>query len=115
MFHSDGAIRDFLPDMIADGVQVLDPVQTSAAGMEISGLKEDFGHQLVFHGALDTQWLLPFGSPQKVKDETIRTMRVLGERGGLILGPSHNVQPDVPPENLLAMCQAVKEAGSYPL
>jgi len=115
MFHSDGAIRPFLPDMIADGIQVLDPVQTSAKGMEICGLKEDFGPSLVFHGGLDTQRLLPFGSPEEVKTETIRTLRVLGAGGGLILGPSHNVQPDVPPENLQAMCQAVQEAGHYPL
>ncbi len=115
MLHSDGAIRQFIPDLIADGIQVLDPIQTGCAGMEVGGLKRDFGTDLVFHGAIDAQHILPFASPKEVELETIRVMRALGPGGGLILGPVHNVQPDVPPENLVAMCRAVQDYGRYPL
>jgi len=115
MLHSDGAIREFIPDLIADGIQVLDPIQTSCAGMEVVGLKHDFGPDLVFHGAIDAQYVLPFAAPEAVERETIRVMRALGPGGGLILGPVHNVQPDVPPENLVAMCRTVQAHGQYPL
>lgn len=115
MLHSDGAIREFIPDLIADGVQVLDPIQTSCAGMEVNGLKRDFGAELVFHGAIDAQRILPFASPDVVERETIKVIRALGPGGGLILGPVHNVQPDVPPENLVAMCEATRKYGLYPL
>jgi uroporphyrinogen decarboxylase len=115
MFHSDGAIRSFIPDLIEDGVQVLDPIQTRSKGMDVVALKADFGRDLVFHGAIDTQQVLPFGSPEDVKKETLQVIENLGKGGGLLLGPSHNVQPDVPPENLAAMCQTVMEQGRYPL
>lgn len=115
MFHSDGAIRTFIPDLIEDGVQVLDPIQTRSQGMEVAALKADFGRDLVFHGAIDTQQVLPFGSPEDVKRETLKVIRKLGRGGGLLLGPSHNVQPDVPPENLVALCQTAREFGRYPL
>jgi len=115
MFHSDGAIRPFVPDLIEDGVQVLDPIQTRSQGMEVAALKADFGRDLVFHGAIDTQQVLPFGSPEDVKRETLKVIRKLGRGGGLLLGPSHNVQPDVPPENLVALCQTAREFGRYPL
>jgi uroporphyrinogen decarboxylase len=115
MFHSDGAIRSFIPDFIKDGIQVLDPIQTSARGMALEDLKNQFGSELVFHGAIDTQMLLPAGTPEQVYNETKRVIQILGSGGGLILGPVHNVQPDVPPENLVAMCQAVQKLGGYPL
>lgn len=115
MFHSDGAIRPYIPDLIQDGVQVLDPIQTRSQGMEVAGLKADFGRDLVFHGAVDTQQVLPFGSPEDVRRETLQVIKSLGRGGGLLLGPSHNVQPDVPPENLVALCQTVQDRGRYPL
>ncbi|MEJ2448483.1 MAG: uroporphyrinogen decarboxylase family protein [Anaerolineales bacterium] len=115
MFHSDGAIRPFIPDLIEDGVQVLDPIQTRSQGMEVAALKADFGRDLVFHGAIDPQQVLPFGSPEDVKRETLQVIRKLGQGGGLLLGPSHNVQPDVPPENLVALSQTAREFGRYPL
>jgi uroporphyrinogen decarboxylase len=115
MLHSDGAIRSFIPDLIADGIQVLDPIQTGCAGMEIEGLTFDFGDDLTFHGGIDSQRILPFGTPKSVADEVKRVIFSMGQGGGLILGPIHNVQPDVPPENLVAMCQAVREFGRYPL
>ena len=115
MLHSDGAIRTFIPDLIEDGVEVLDPIQTSAVGMDVDILKRDFGDDLVFHGAIDTQHVLPSGTPEEVNTEVVRIMKTLGPGGGLILGPVHNVQPDVLPENLIAMCQAVQDHGLYPL
>ncbi len=115
MLHSDGAIRPFIPDIIACGIDILDPIQPHCEGMELYGLKRDFGDRIVFHGAIDTQKVLPFGTPEQVEAETIRCMDALGRGGGYILAPVHNVQADVPPENLIAMCKAVKTHGKYPL
>jgi uroporphyrinogen decarboxylase len=115
MLHSDGAIRPFIPDFIDGCIDLLDPVQPICAGMELSGLKRDFGDQLAFHGTVDTQRLLPFGTPSEVEAEVIRCMDALGRGGGLVLGPSHFVQPDVPPENIAALYRAAHEHGKYPL
>lgn len=115
MLHSDGAIRSFIPDLISDGIDVLDPIQTACAGMGVDRLGQDFGNQLVFHGGIDSQRVLPFGSPKVVADEVRRVIKALGPAGGLILGPVHNIQPDVPPENVIAMCEAALKFGKYPL
>ena len=115
MLHSDGAIRPFIPDIIESGVDILDPIQPHCEGMELYNLKRDFGDRLVFHGAIDTQKTLPFGTPEEVAAETLRCIDALGRGGGYILAPVHNVQADVPPENLIAMCEAVKLHGKYPL
>lgn len=115
MLHSDGAIRPFIPDIIECGVDILDPIQPHCEGMELYSLKCDFGDRLVFHGAIDTQKVLPFGTPEQVEAETIRCIDALGRGGGYILAPVHNVQADVPPENLIAMCEAVRAFGRYPL
>jgi uroporphyrinogen decarboxylase len=115
MLHSDGAIRPFLADLIEDGVQVLDPVQPRCAGMDFYELKRDFGAALVFHGGVDTQEVLPFGTPQEVEADVLRCIDSLGKGGGLILAPVHNVQADVPPENLIRMCETAREQGVYPL
>ena len=115
LLHSDGAIRPFIPDIIESGVDILDPIQPHCEGMELYGLKRDFGDRLVFHGAIDTQKALPFGTPEEVAAETLRCIDALGRGGGYILAPVHNVQADVPPENLIAMCEAVKLHGKYPL
>jgi len=115
MLHSDGAIRPFLADLIEDGVQILDPVQPRCAGMDFYELKRDYGEALVFHGGVDTQEVLPFGTPQDVEADVLRCIDSLGKGGGLLLTPVHNVQADVPPENLIAMCQAAQKFGRYPL
>lgn len=115
MLHSDGAIRPFIPDIIASGVDILDPIQPIVPGMDLYELKHDFGDELVFHGGVDTQGLLPFGTPGQVREAVIRCMDALGHGGGYILAPVHNVQADVPPENIIAMCETVKTSGSYPL
>ena len=108
-------MREFLPDIIEDGVDAIDPVQVQCDGMDAEGLKRDFGDKLTFHGAIDTQQVLPLGTPEEAKAEVIRIIRTLAPGGGYILAPMHNVQPDVPPENLVAMCETVKEFGIYPI
>ena len=102
-YHSCGGIRDIIPDLIEIGVDVLNPVQALAAGMEPEGLKRDFGHAITFNGGIDTQDLLPHGTPQQVRDATKRLIEVVGKDGGLILAPSHVFQDDVPVENIIAV------------
>jgi len=101
--HSDGAIREILPDLIAAGIDVLNPIQWRCKGMEREGLKRDFGGRLVFHGGVDNQYTLAFGSVEEVRQEVIDNLRILGEGGGYILAPCHNIQAVSPPENIVAM------------
>lgn len=116
MMHNDGAIHDLLRDYIEMGVAALNPVQVSADGMgDTAVLKAEFGADLVFWGAIDTQSVLPFGSPQDVRDEVKRRLETLGPGGGYVLAPGHNIQKEVPPENVVAMFEAALELGSYPL
>ena len=102
-YHSCGGVRDIIPDLIEIGVDVLNPVQALAAGMEPEGLKRDFGHAITFNGGIDTQDLLPHGTPQQMRDATRRLIDVVGKDGGLILAPSHVFQDDVPVENIIAV------------
>lgn len=83
--------------------------------MEHEKLKREFGDRLSFHAGIDIQEVLPSGTPGEVRDEAIKTMRALGPGGGYILAPTHYVQPDVPPENVIALRDAVLEYGWYPL
>jgi len=109
--HNDGAIRKIIPDMIDAGIDVLNPVQWRCAGMEREGLKRDFGDALVFHGGVDNQQTLAFGSKQDVRQEVLDNIRVLGEGGGYILAPCHNVQAISPPENIVAMYETGYQYG----
>ncbi|MDH7570668.1 MAG: uroporphyrinogen decarboxylase family protein [Armatimonadota bacterium] len=109
--HSDGAIRPNLPNMIEAGIDVLDPVQWRAKGMEREGLVRDFGDRLVFHGGVDNQHTLAFGSVEDVRQEVLDNLRILGAKNGYILGPCHNIQPVSPPENVVAMYETAYEAG----
>jgi uroporphyrinogen decarboxylase len=109
-FHCCGAMREIIPDLIEVGVQVLEPCQVHLPGMEPEGLKRDFGRDLTFFGAINTQRTLPRGTPQEVKAEVRERIRVLGRGGGYILSSDHTVLADVPAENVLAMFEA---AGSY--
>ncbi|MCY3018946.1 MAG: hypothetical protein NTW87_07960 [Planctomycetota bacterium] len=103
LFHSCGTVRPFIPDLIKLGVDVLDPIQPTGPEMQPEGLKRDFGARLSFHGGIDMQNLLPNGTPAQVAAEARRYCEVLGAGGGYILGPAHLFQPDVPPENILAV------------
>ena len=103
IYHSDGALRPLLPDLIAMGVDVLNPVQADAKGMEPVALKADFGDQLVFHGGIDIIRTLPKGTVDEVRSEVSERIRVLGQDGGYLLCSSHHIQSDTPLENVLAM------------
>jgi uroporphyrinogen decarboxylase len=112
--HCDGGIRAIIPDLIDLGIDILNPIQPSAAGMEPTGLKRDFGNRLCFHGAVDTQTTLPFGTPQQVVEEVRERIAVLGKGGGYILAPVHTVEGDVPVENVLAVYETAKVATQGP-
>lgn len=110
MFHSCGAVEPFIPRLVDLGVDILDPVQVSAAGMEPEGLKEKYGGRIAFHGGVDTQRLLPSGSPEEVTAAVRRLSSTLGRGGGYIIAPSHVLQTDVPTANIEAVYKA---AGSF--
>lgn len=115
-FHSDGDVFDLIPDLIEIGVDILNPMQTSAGKMaDLSELKRRFGDRLVFCGAIDTQRILPYGTPDKVRQEVRRVIGLLGPGGGYMVAPVHTIMSDVPPENILAMVDAVEVFGRYPL
>ncbi|NUN96881.1 MAG: uroporphyrinogen-III decarboxylase-like protein [Candidatus Omnitrophica bacterium] len=109
--HDDGAIRRIIPRMIEIGIDILNPIQWRCAGMEREGLKRDFGEQVVFHGGVDNQQSLPFGSPKDVRMEVLENIRILGAGGGYIVAPCHNIQPVSPTENILALYEAVRVAS----
>jgi uroporphyrinogen decarboxylase len=105
LYHSCGGIRAFIPELIRLGIDVLDPLQPTDPGMSPERLKADFGGQLCFHGGIDVQHLLPRASQDEVKHEVRRYCQTLGRSGGYVLGPTHFFQPDVPPENIVAVYQ----------
>lgn len=110
--HSDGAIRAYIPDLIEIGSDILNPIQWRCPGMEREGLKRDFGKDIVFHGGVDNQQTLPFGTTDDVRKEVRDNIRILGGGGGYIIAPCHNIQPITPVENILAMYdEAHKVAG----
>ena len=103
LYHSCGMIRPLIPELIQLGIDVLDPIQPAGPGMQPENLKREFGGRLSFHGGIDMQELLPNGTPEQVAAEVRRYCEVLGNQGGYILAPAHLFQPDVSPENLLAV------------
>jgi uroporphyrinogen decarboxylase len=113
-FHSCGNVRPLLPDFIELGVDILNPVHTRATGMEPVALKRDYGRDIVFWGGgVDTQDVLPHGTPQQVKDDVRRNVETLAPGGGFVFNTVHNIQADVPPENVVAMLEALTELGAY--
>ena len=113
VLHSCGAIRDFIPDFIDIGVEVLNPIQPKARGMEPAGIKRDFGRDLSFIGGFDIQELLPFGTEQQVRDGARRLIEDMADGGGFIFAPAHQILPEVPPANIIAMYEAALEAAAY--
>ncbi len=113
-FHTDGDVFPLIPDFIEMGVDILNPIQTSAGKMANLGeLKKQFGRHMVFCGAIDTHRVLPFGTPDEVRAEVKRIIEALGRDGGYMLSSVHTIMSDVPPENILAMADAVDEFGWY--
>ena len=104
LLHVCGAVRRLLPDILAAGVDLLEPIQTSAAGMEVESLKRDFGDRLTFYGSIDLIRVLSRGTPEQVRQEVLKNFHTLGNGGGFIVGPGHTyIQPDCPLANILAM------------
>ena len=114
--HSCGSIPRLLPLLVEAGVDILNPVQTSAAGMDPGRLKREFGGRLVFWGGgVDTQRTLPFGTPGEVRREVRERVRAFAPGGGFVFNPIHNVQQGTPPENVAAAFDAARTAGVYPI
>jgi len=109
MFHSCGAIRELIPDLIDAGFDILNPIQVRAAGMVPAELKKEFGGRICFHGGVDVQKTMPCGTVEEVRKEVRERIDVMGKDGGYILAPTHNFQADVPIENMIAFYE---EAGS---
>jgi len=113
-FHSCGNVRGLIPDFIEIGVDILNPVHITAVGMEPAALKRDFGREISFWGGgVDTQGVLPNGTPQQVRDDVRRNVAALAPGGGYVFNTVHNIQADVPPENIMAMFEALEEVGRY--
>ena len=114
LLHTDGAVASFIPDLIEMGVDAVNPVQVSAAGMDTRKLKQEFGRDIAFWGAgCNSQTILPFGTPQEVEDEVKRRMDDLAPGGGYVFSPIHNIQPDVPLENVVTMFETARDYGGY--
>jgi uroporphyrinogen decarboxylase len=109
--HTCGAISELVDDYIEVGVDVLNPMQVAAVGMTPASLKQRFAGRMAFWGGIDTQWLLPHGTPEEVRQTVRDTLSVMGHDGGYVLGAVHNVQDDVPPENVWAMLDEATEMG----
>ena len=108
-YHTCGSIVSLLDDLIETGVDILNPVQCSAVGMNPTLLKEKYGERLVFWGGgVDTQRTLPFGSPEQVRREVSERCRIFGRKGGFVFNAIHNIQPKTPTENIIAMFETVK-------
>ena len=115
MLHSCGSIRPFIPDLIDCGIDILDPVQPGANHMNRYELKQEFGDQIVFHGNIDIQKILPFGTKDEITGEVRDAIKALAPGGGFLLSPAHNVQSDVSAENLVHMIECAHEFGVYPI
>jgi uroporphyrinogen decarboxylase len=113
-FHSDGNVRPLIPDFLEMGVDILNPIHIRAKDMDPIALKRDFGRDLVFWGGgVDTQGILPTGTPQQVKDDVRRNIEALAPGGGYIFNTIHNIQADVPAANIIAMWEGLQEYGAY--
>ena len=112
-FHSDGNIYPIIPDLIEVGLDILNPVQPKS--MDPAKVKKLYGDKLTFWGTVDIQEVLPFGTPEDVANEVKLRIQTVGKGGGLIISPAHNIQSQVPLENILAFYDAAKKFGRYPL
>jgi uroporphyrinogen decarboxylase len=113
-YHTCGSAVEYIPDLIDNGIHILNPVQITARGMDPNFLKQRFGKELVFWGGgIDSQHILPFATPEEVKANVKANVEAFKPGGGYIFNNVHNIQGDVPPENILAMYEAALEFGNY--
>ncbi len=113
--HSCGSISKFIPDLIEIGVDILNPIQVAAKDMDTRRLKDEFGDKIIFWGGIDTQRILPFGSPEDVEAEVKKRIADMAPGGGYVLTAVHNIQAGVPPENICMMYDAARKYGAYPI
>ena len=115
-YHGCGAMTEFIPDLIEIGVDIINPVQVAAAGMDTGKLKKKFGSSLSFWGGgCDTQKVLPYGTPAEVRAEVERRIGDLAPGGGFVFDPVHNIQPGVPAANIVEAYAVARSAGTYPM
>lgn len=115
-FHTDGDVYDLVDDFVEIGIDILNPIQTSAGKMaDLEGLKTRYGKRICFCGAIDTFRILPYGTPEQVRQEVRRVIQVLAPGGGYLLAAVHTLLDEVPGENILAMVDAAEEYGRYPI
>jgi uroporphyrinogen decarboxylase len=110
-YHSDGNIEPIIPELIEIGVDILNPVQPEC--MDPARLKQEYGDRLAFWGTMGTQTTMPFGTPEEVRATVKERIETVGQGGGLLLAPTHVIEPDVPWENVEAFFEAVEEYGRY--
>ena len=108
-WHTCGSIVPIIPDLIEIGLDILNPIQPEAEGMDPGYLKREFGRDLIFFGGISVQNLMPYGDPESIREEVKRLCGILGEGGGYIVAPAHNIQYDTPVENILALFEAMNE------
>jgi len=113
--HTDGSVYQFLPDLIEAGVEVINPVQKECRDMGLERLKKEFGSKLTFWGASVETKNLQFCTIDEIVAEARETIRILAPEGGFVFGPIHNIQPNVPPENIVALFNAARQYGRYPI
>ncbi|MCL5072030.1 MAG: hypothetical protein M1308_14230, partial [Actinobacteria bacterium] len=107
--HTCGSVFPIIGDMIEIGVDILNPIQPTALDMQPEKLKKTFGNNIIFHGGIDIQKLLPFGKPDEIRNEVKRVINILSENGGYIAAPSHNIQALTPVENIIALYETVND------
>lgn len=113
-YHTCGSCIEFIPDLIDNGIDILNPIQTSASNMEPQNLKTKFGEQLVFWGGgIDAQHILPYANPEKIRDEVKNNLDIFKKDGGYIFNNVHNIQAEVPAANIVALYDAAYEYGWY--
>ena len=114
LFHSDGSIRSLIPHLIETGIDILNPVQFTASNMDLAELKKEFGSDITFWGGgIDTQNTLPRGTPEEVEYEIRKNLEILAPGGGYVFSAVHNIQEEVPPENIIRMFDTVLKYGKY--
>ena len=112
-YHTCGSVVELLDDFIEIGIDILNPLQYSAEHMDLSVLKKDFGTRIVlWGGGVDTQRVLPFGKPEEVEEEVINNLKVLAEGGGFVFSVVHNVQANIPADNLRALVETFRKWSS---
>lgn len=115
LHHSCGSVIKMVPLLIDAGIDILNPLQPNAVGMDSTYLKDTYGDKLSFHGGIDVQHVMPFGNKEEVENEVKRRIAIYAEKGGYILSCSHDIQPDTPPQNIVYMYEFAKKYGKYPL